>query len=228
MNNNFGNEREKTILDDPTLKLYGIPVGNARRSPSMHWYYANNQPRIDVYINAEENSNDNLIRANLAGTRQLDEFFNMFQEAIDSKEVDFAKIMEIKESFYIKAENRFDEPKLRSKLVCGRDKEGRVFIALLSTKESVAKVLFYFKNSDKHSFYKRGDKPNEIETSTIAAQGWLDSIKRAYAYVIPTAYKHKEKQQNKNGGGRGNNNQSNSRDYYKDDGDTGDSDGLPF
>lgn len=232
----YVNEREKNVLDDPNLKLYGMPVGNSRRSPSMHFYYANNRPRIDVYTNVEDDSDDGKIRADLESTKDLDAFFAMVQRTIDNPATDFAHVMEVHESFFIKAENRYDEPKLRSKLVTGRDKEGRMFVALLSTKESRPKILFYFKAGRKHPFYKRGEKPNEIESSTIAAEGWLASLRRAYGYVIPTAYKHKEKQPPKGGKGGGGGYNRNSgggggnKDYYADDkgsnDDTGDN--LPF
>lgn len=192
-NQNYQNNREKTLLDDPNLKLYAPPIGNGR-SPSLQFYYANNNPRIDLWTNVESDKDRGLIRCSMHSLKDLYTFFKRLEGVINDPTPDVVYTMDNWESKWNDGIKKFDEARVETKLVCGRDKEGRVFVSLLSANDSRPKVIFYFGLGKYHKITRRGGAISESDISSWCAEGWLEAIRAAYAGTVPTAYTHKDKE----------------------------------
>ncbi len=181
--------REKTVLDDPKLKLIAEKLPGADRPPTFHLYMAGNNPRIDVYTNLPNDRNNGLIRAAI-DVRVMYTILVILQKLADTDDAGPYTI-ENKEHIW-KDNQRSKDPVVSSRLVIGKDKEGRIYAALLAHDAERPKVRFYFGMPYYHALTRgNGEKLTDAEISVWAARAYVEAIKGLYPAVANIQYEHK-------------------------------------
>lgn len=210
--------RVKTILDDGKLKLSADPIAGGTGRPTLSLYVANtpNQdggvaanPRIDVYTNVPTDKERGRIRAAM----DMPAFFSMMEllklvadpatpagavYTVDNAKPDFRN------------GKRQETPLLENRTILGKDKDGRIYISILSVDTDRPKIRFHFGAGMYHRMARpQGGEPlTDAEVSAIAARAWIETMSRLVPQVAADVYKFVPKDPNGgNGGGyNGNNN----------------------
>ena len=200
-------KREKTVLDDNVLKLYAekLPEGTGR--PALSWYFQNNNPRIDVYTNMPNDPDNGKIRADIG----INVAYEILCELEDLSEAttdeEYNARWENHGRTWNRAENRSNkELSPKSNIVVGRDKKGRIYIALLSVGGDRPKIRFYFGENIYRKLYINGQPASDAELSRRAVRGWMKSIEHLLPIIAAINWAEKEKEEGNNRGGSGYNN----------------------
>ena len=200
-------KREKTVLDDNVLKLYAekLPEGTGR--PALSWYFQNNNPRIDVYTNMPNDPDNGKIRADIGinvAYEILCELEDLSESATDEE---YNARWENHGRTWNRTENRSNkELSPKSNIVVGRDKKGRIYIALLSVGGDRPKIRFYFGENIYRKLYINGQPASDAELSRRAVRGWLKSIEHLLPIIAAINWEEKVKEENNNNRGGGYNN----------------------
>lgn len=224
--------REKTVLDNPKLKLSAEKLPNGEQRPSFSLYWTNNNPRIDVWTGVTSEKDGGLIRAKLD-----DVWLGTLLTSLESlckpdAPNDVAYIIECKDHTWHQ-NKRSQEPVVTARIVAGRDKDGRTYVSVLSADPQRSKVRFLFGNTWYNSLSHKNEKLSDAQISWIVCQSWINMVRNFYTAVASANYSHVTKNANGNGGGnnkanqygnRGGNNNSGSSNGSEDDY----ADDLPF
>jgi hypothetical protein len=202
--NQHRNQREKTILDDPKLKLTAdkLPDGDGR--PTMSWYAAGNNPRIDVYTNVPSDKDNGKIRAEIDIVIAM-EILEVIEEYATSGEVGCKATWENSGKGWDRANNRpTKDIFVKSKIVVGKDKEGRLYIACLAADPDRPKIRFYFGVNMFRKMFIGEEKATDAQVSCISARAWVKAVRALMPIVLAGQYVHRTP--NNNGGQQGGNN----------------------
>ncbi len=201
--------RSKTILDDNKLKLSADPVAGGTNRPTLSLYVANtpNQegaiaanPRIDVYTNVPTDKDRGLIRAamDMPAFFHLMELMSLVSNAateagtvytIDNAKPDFRN------------GKRQEMPLLETRTIVGKDKEGRVYISILSTDTDRPKIRFHFGAGQYHRITRpQGTALTDAEVSMLAATAWVRQMTQLVPLVASNEYKYVPKAPPEGGG----------------------------
>lgn len=203
-------QRVKTALDNNTMKLYADAIeGSGGKSPSLTLYHINNNPRIDVWTQVQNDKDKGLIRAKISN-KQLYQIYYILQMLINKPEDDRVFVIEVKShTFNPSAGGRSKEAVLSESIYLGRSKEGEIFISIISADNSRPKIRFMFREDRYHPIGLRSGVLTKAESSNIAAFSWAECVKNLYAGVAVNEYTHEDRSQNgkggKGGAGGGNN-----------------------
>lgn len=203
--------RQKTVLDDPKLKLSSDPLPNGEGRPSFHLYMAGNNPRIDVYTNLPNDKNRGNIRAPL-DVRAMYTILECLKLLCDKPEETGPYILENKDHIW-KDNQRSKEPVVLTRLVMGKDKEGRLYISLIAHDPERPKIRFYFGMPYYHQLTRsNGEKMTDAELSVWGCRNYIAALTGLYPAVAAVQYEHKpaDKSGPNGGGGGGYNRQNNS------------------
>jgi hypothetical protein len=198
--------RNKTILDNPKLRLSADKLPNGESRPSFTLYWIGNNPRIDVWTGVSSEKDGGRIRATLDDLWArvfLDKILELCNPAAPN---DSAYIIECKNHTW-QNNKRSQEPVVESRIVAGRDKDGRVYVSVLSADPQRSKVRFLFGNTFYNTLSYKNEKLSDAQISWTVASAWANSIINYYGLVAAESYVHKTAE-NKNGGGNKGNNQS--------------------
>lgn len=235
-------KREKTVLDDNVLKLYAekLPEGTGR--PAFSWYFQNNNPRIDVYTNMPNDPDNGKIRADIGINVAYEILCELEDLSESTTDEEYNARWENHGRTWNRAENRSNkELSPKSNIVVGRDKKGRIYIALLSVGGDRPKIRFYFGENIYRKLYINGQPASDAELSRRAVRGWLKSIEHLLPIIAAINWEEKVKEENNNNRGGGYNNSGggnyrnnnnggggggNSR--YQQSNNDGDGDDIPF
>lgn len=197
--------RAKTVLDDPKLKLTADALPGGEGRPSFLLYYTGNHPRIDVYTQMPNDKDNGKIR----GTLDVVVLFSIGEclaRLADTDDVGPYTIENLDHTWKDKVRSK--EPVLMTKTVMGKDKDGRIYIALLSADSERPKVRFYFGLSYYHQLKRGNEVLSDAEISKIVARAWSKAIMSLYSNVAAANYEHKDRNAGNKGGdqnrGRGN------------------------
>lgn len=227
-------QRVKTALDDSKLKLFGDAFeGTAGQKPSLSIYYKDNNPRIDVYTNVVNDKDKGLIRAAIHVRKLMEMYVIGMMLASDHTEKCY--VIDIEDNPWIQAEKRRSkDPVVVARILMGRDKEGEMFISLLSNDNSRPKIRFPFRDSPYGKISIRGGTISKAELSTIVGQGYIQGVKDLYVAIAAADYVHPEPKPQGGaggggyGGGNGGGNRGGGGGGYKAPAAGADEDDLPF
>lgn len=202
-------KREKTVLDDNVLKLYAekLPEGTGR--PALSWYFQNNNPRIDVYTNMPNDPDNGKIRADIGISVAYEILCELEDLSVSTSDEEYNARWENHGRTWNRAENRSNkELSAKSNIVVGRDKKGRIYIAVLAVGSDRPKIRFYFGENIYRKLYINGQPATDAELSRRAVRGWFKSIEHLLPVVAAINWEEKVKEENNNG--RGGNSYGNS------------------
>jgi hypothetical protein len=101
-----------------------------------------------------------------------------------------------------------------TKLLMGKDADGKVWIALASTKQGRPNIKFYFSNNRLRKYVNRDGSPlSDAEHSKLAAQSYLWAIEHVVPVLLVKMY---EPEEPSNNGGSSNNNSNQSSSQAQD------------
>ena len=225
--------REKTVLDNPKLRLSADKLPNGESRPSLSLYWVGNNPRIDVRTQVPSEKDNGLIRATLDDL-WLGVFLDSILKLCDPTAAnDSAYIIECKNHTWVD-KKRSPEPTVQSRLIAGKDKDGRIYVSVLSADPQRSKIRFNFGNTYYNALSFKGEKLSDAAISSLVAQSWVAQIRPLYALVAQQGYVHKtmDSKPANGGGGGGNYNNRGGSQSYQSQNSASDSDGygddLPF
>lgn len=197
-NSNRYPTREKTLLDYAGLRLSAAKLKDGEQRPSLAFYTAKNGVRIDVYTNVPGDKKNGNIRADLNPT-EFFVFLAGFKSVLDKKEE--AKFnINIKEFVWSQGQ-KSKEPLLDTRLMVARDKDGLVYLSLLSYDNDRPKIKFIFETPWKKEILINGKEATAAELSEIVAKGFHDALASLAPVVMANVYKEPEKKEEKGSGG---------------------------
>lgn len=233
MNDRVKQEPVKTALNDPKLKLYAPVLPGATQAPSLEWGYANNNPFILVRTNFPNDKDYGRIKAAL-DMPAFYETLALLEKVVATPE-EVAYTMENKNKPWSREQGaRVKDPILETTTVVGRDKEGKIFIAILHYDKSRPKVIFHFGHRMYHSVHKRNGDLSAAEVSNFAATGMITALREIMGAVAADQYVHKTMDSGNNKGDNRSQRGGNSYTRGNQDNDAGsnsgsdDFDDLPF
>lgn len=202
-NTGFKSNRVKTALDAKKLKLTADPLdGSGGKAPIFTIYFnpKTNEPTAAVYTNLP---NDKPITGDLTA-RVLFEMMVVIRMLVASTE-EKTYWWELKGHPYMPGEGRSSkEPMPMAKLYIGRDKEGEIFISLLSYDGNRGKIRFVIRDDPYAVLNLRNGTISKAEVSAICAQAYIEAVKEIYAAVVAENYVHPEYNPEGKGKGGGN------------------------
>jgi hypothetical protein len=190
----------KNALSEYKLTLSCPPAQGATKPGTLKFSVVKNNPRIDVYTNVPNDRNNGNIRAAM-DSPTFYALLNLLQKVIDGPADQKYSIDNLNYTWF--DGKRSEQPKVVSTTHVGRDKEGRVFIAVTAKERPYLK--FVFLPSNFHAVKNIDGSPmSESELSTIYAQGYVDMLTELVANVLDTNYVEPEQRNNKPGAGNRN------------------------
>ncbi len=187
--------RVKTVLDDPKLKLSSDKLPNGESRPNLQVYWTGNNPRIDVRTNVPNDKGNGLIRAAIDVV-----VFNVFLDHIiklcDPSEPPGRQYCVENKAYLYPGGVKSKEPVHVSTLIAGKDKEGRIYLSLISTQEGVSKVLFRFGAGGPFVYHiltarGPGEQLTPADVSIAYARAWVVAVREFYFNVASESYEHK-------------------------------------
>lgn len=204
-------QRNKNHLENKQNRLYGIPVKEGAGTPTLLFYYSNNTAKIDVWSNLEgdkDKGRNSLFFDEVVAS----DFLATLDKVIKRGGTDYSISVDVFKKKWDQGAKAFGkEPKLEARICVGRDKEGRIFISLLSWDKQKAIIPFFFGITDFRKFTAKGITMSDAEVSELAATGFLMYHLHHRSPVEFDEYTHDDgkKKDNGNNGGGGNNNYRN-------------------
>lgn len=220
-NNRFKTQREKNVLDDTKLKLFTDALPNGEGKPSFCLYVAGNNPRIDVYTNLPGDKDNGNIRAEIDIVIAM-EILQIIEDYANGREENPQITWENSGKTWDRANNKPSKDMMvKSKIVVGKDKEGRIYIAVLSADPDRPKIKFHFGvNMFRKVYVGNNEKASDAMVSRMTALAWVSMQRVLVPTILANTYVYKTKadqqQGNQRGGGnynRGNSGGGNNRNY---------------
>lgn len=210
-NNGGGNRpppRDKNVLDDPRLTLSAPTPGVDRAWAKLFFGYFGNNGHLVVWTNDPEDQTDKNGNGKIAvkiPAQDYEKFLGLIDLAITLPEGEKNGMEIIDYSYY--GRDRSEKMETQATLWAGKNKEGEIWISVISKDNSRPKIQFKFGKTMYHLF-KHGDGTpfTDAETSVLAALAHLRMIRAALNHLVPTTYVHKEKKPqdgDRKGGGGG-------------------------
>lgn len=199
--------RKKHALDENKLRLVGEkPEGltfDRGRPPMLAFTLIGNNPRINVFTNVENDTNNGLISAKLDAPTFF-AIMDAIEQIIDKENGTRCKITNKT------AKNEKDENGrwkknvvVDSHIIIGKDKEGSVYISVISNDDSRPKLKFYFRSSFYHQWVHSDNTPyTKAELSQQYARAYVRMMQGLMPAVMESNYEEWKPQGNQ-GGNRG-------------------------
>lgn len=213
-------QRDKTLLDEFTLKLTAEPEDNAterfgrRQQPTFAvGVRKGGKVNFTVYTNVKDDKNNGKIEANMT-LYDFNAVLAAIQELADGK---------IPEKRHYPFENKrpvFKDGKptdtlfTESTTIVGVDKEDAIFIALSA--KSRPSIRFYFlPDGHKHLGYSDGSAVPKSVITRLYAKGILETLRQLVSPIAIATYEAPEPKQQGGGGGYNNRGGGNGGGYQK-------------
>lgn len=214
MSNFQQNEIPKSTFDNAALKLWAKNSEDTWatmnfRAVATGRKYNDNVLEITVWTNVS-NDSDKSISAKLdvisAGI-MMSNLQDCIETKVEPGEEYVAPIIEIHETKWAKenGRNKPDGTYVAAKLHMGKDKEGRVWMALVSTKSGRPNIKFIFHANKTRTLVTRdGNAISPAVASILAADSFLHFFRQSFYVYMYNNYRHPESSQGGNQGNRGN------------------------
>lgn len=185
----------KTAVDDNKLRLTAPKIDGADKPPTLQVRMDRNNVHILVWTNKPSDKFGGNLSARMDSI-----VFNMFMQKLTDVINGEPGCKEYVENKFKPREKK--ELEIMSQLVFGKDKEGRVYISVISPDESRPKIKFVFKNSYFHRFVhgSTGEPYTEAEVSVLTAKAWQKLLGDMVNIILATDFQPPEPR----AGGRGN------------------------
>lgn len=194
--------RPKNALDEFKLRLTAPKLENGDRPPMLAISVVGNHPRINVFTNVPSDKNRGIIRAAM-DTPMMYVLIDLLYEMVDAEP-------ETKKYIDNYTRNRGEDGKNKteceSRTVVGKDKNGIVYLSVISTDESRPRVKFNFQNSYYHPVHDgQGNQLEKADMSRRMARAYANMLSNLVANVLDTNYQQPQQQGGFGGGNRGGN-----------------------
>lgn len=205
--------REKTIMDDISLRLSAEPLPNGTGRPTLKVYpNGKNSIRIDIYTNMPGEDNNGNIRADVGYTDWQAICDTLVHLANPSTPNDTVYKWESVE-FTFFGGKRSETRQLVFNAFAGKDENGRIYFSITLPKAGSSAVQFFLDAAMRLRMLRvKGGDMSPAELSAVATRAWVNRANSLLNHVLITTWKDKSKDQqggNRNGGGgyqRNNNN----------------------
>ncbi len=178
----------ETLLDDRKLRLSAPPVGGRGRRPALFVTVVGGNPRINVYTEVDTDKNGGKIVAKkdaLAFFQLLETLQHIIATPEESRWIMVNKLPVEREEGGGGGARR--EPEIDTKTVVGRDKDGVIYISVLSGDNERPKIIFQFGNQYYHQLARRDAPDVKLENrviSELAARAWVRLMRAATANIL--------------------------------------------
>lgn len=177
----------ETLLDDRKLRLSAPPISGSKQRPQLSVAVVGGNPRINVYTNLDGDKENGRISAkmDLFAWGQLLEMIEHVCANPDTSRLQMANKRPMEQNEQSPGGKR--EPVHESTTVVGRDKDGKIYIAVLSADNDRPKVIFHFGAQYYHTIVYRDAPQNFVEdrfVSEIAAKAWVKSMRAAVMQIL--------------------------------------------
>lgn len=203
--------RKKNIVDYAGLRLSAPPQTGSDKRPSLAVIVNKNKIRFDVYTNVPNDKGNGNIRADLA-PEQFFLFLDAFERVINAPGED-GYVMDIQDYLWT-GQKRSDTPVTKTKLMVRKDKNGVMFISLLSYDSERPRIKFNFTVPWKTQLVRNGQEVTEAEISVMVARAYHKTLSSLVPVALTLHFEEpevKDKGNNNTGGGYQNQNQNRSQ-----------------
>lgn len=205
--NNGQSTRDRHAIGDYQSHLIGEPVAGATKPPRLSVYYHKNKFSIEVRTNLPNDRDNGIIRAELPPP-VFYAFIEMVNRAISGENSDRPNSIRIKRPDFKKTNN--GEPVVDAKLAVGKDKNGVVFMAVLSWNKERPAIMFPFGPGKMFDFIKPDGSPwSQQEVSEVVAAGYAKEWAALAPHYMYNRYVAEEFNRGGNNNNGGNNNYRN-------------------
>lgn len=210
-------QREKTIMDDISLRLTAEPLPNGTGRPTLKVYpNAKNSIRIDIYTNMPGEDNNGNIRADVSYVDWqaiCDTLSHLAQPSTPSDTV--YKWESVDFTFF--GGKRSETKQLVYNAFAGKDENGRVYFSVTLPKAGSSAVQFFLDAAMRLRMMRvKGGEMTPAEVSAVATRAWVNRGNVLLNNVLITTWKDKTPQQggnNRGGNGGGNYQRGNGGNY---------------
>ncbi len=202
----------ETLLDDRKLRLSAPPISGSKQRPQLSVAVVGGNPRINVYTNLDGDKENGRISAkmDMFAWGQLLEMIEHVVANPDASRLQMANKRPMEQNEQSHGGKR--EPIQESTTVVGRDKDGKIYIAVLAADNDRPKIIFHFGAQYYHTIVYRDAPQNFVEdrfVSEIAAKAWVKSMRAAVIQILTDKAAEKgaakaAKKEAEGGGGGGN------------------------
>jgi hypothetical protein len=192
--------RPKNALDDYKLRLVGDKLNGASKRAMLAVSIVGNNPRVNVFTNVDNDKDNGIIRAAM-DTPTFYLLLDRLEHAINA-DPGFRDYIENKKPPRDRTQRGLE---LESKTIVGKDKDGQVYISVISADESRPRAKFVFKTSYHHDLINgsTGQRYSDAELSVMVAKAFHRMMSNLVTNVINTHYKEPEKRPYNGGAGGG-------------------------
>ena len=198
--------RKKIALDNGKLKLNAPCPSAPGKTSNLIWGLVANNPRITVYTGDPEDSGERNGYGKIVAAMDAPAFFillgmieNFANGPVDQK----GKMDNLNYTWF--GGKRSDAPVVVSETWVGKDKEGKVFISIISG--SRPKIAFYFQPPQFHQLCSADGTPlDRGQASVLAAKGYANLLKNMMSNMLVSEYVEPPPPKDRNGGSGGGNN----------------------
>lgn len=196
-------------IDDLKLRMYADPVNGGKRKPSLSVSMYENNPRLVVKTNMDNDKDYGKITAAM-DMPIFFSFLDVLESVINGPNDSQQRIVNKKRKF-INGESKILDD---TYTIVGKDKDGVVWISVLAYDKERPRIKFEFGSNEYHGILNRDGSPyDKGKWTQHAARGWMEIMRRVlsqvfvknYEYVDYYAKKSDRKQASggNNGGNRG-------------------------
>lgn len=177
----------ETLLDDRKLRLSAPPISGSKQRPQLSVAVVGGNPRINVYTNLDGDKENGRISAkmDLFAWGQLLEMIEHVIATPDTSRLQMANKRPMDQNEQSPGGKR--EPIHETTSVVGRDKDGKIYIAVLAADNDRPKVIFHFGAQYYHTIVYRDAPQNFLEdrfVSELAAKAWVKSMRAAVMQIL--------------------------------------------
>lgn len=210
MQNNQGGQngqfpqRQKTILDDPSLRLTADPLQGGTGRPTLKVYpNAKNSLRVDIYTNMPNEENNGNIRADIPYVdfqAMCEQLLFLSDPSVPNNTIFAWEAVE----FQFFGGKRSETKQLVYTAFVGKDENGRVFFSVRLPKADRSVVQFFFDSALRLQVRcVKGPELTPADISRFAVRAWVNRVNLLINHIIPALWVDKSKQGGQGGQGGG-------------------------
>lgn len=192
--------RKKIALDNRKLTL-NAPCPTAQgKTSNLVWGLVANNPRITVYTGDPEDSGERNGYGKIVAAMDAPAFYillGMIEKYADGPNSEKGKMDNLNYTWF--GGKRSEQPVVVSETWVGKDKDGKVFLSIISG--SRPKIAFYFQPPQFHQLCSADGTPlDKGQASTLAAKGYAALLSNMMSNMLVTEWVEPPPPKDKSGG----------------------------